>query len=114
MECTNLYCKPVCQKLFLGYTHRLVPVIVHKIFVSRIKHLECEVDYSDSCIAVSKNEWNSTSSLVCLIGMNKENFTFNHLLCTQEHKQLLEYFYMCLKCFCHSDSNHKNCMCLRP
>lgn len=39
--------------------------------------------------------------------MNKENCTFNHLHGTQEHKQLLEYFYMCLKCFCHSDSNHK-------
>jgi hypothetical protein len=61
MECTNFYYKPVCQKLFLGYTQRLVPLIVHEIFVSRIKHLDCEVDYSDSCSAVSKNECNSTS-----------------------------------------------------
>jgi len=61
MECTNLYCKPVCQKLFLGYTQRLVPLIVHEILVSRIKYLDCEVDYSDLCSAVSKNEWNSTS-----------------------------------------------------
>jgi hypothetical protein len=41
-------------------------------------------------------------SLVCLIGVNLENFTFNHLLGTQEHKRLLEYFYICMKCFCHS------------
>jgi hypothetical protein len=61
MECTNLYCHPVCQKLFVGYTQRLVPVIVHEIFVSSIKHLECEDDYSYLCSAVSKNEWNSTS-----------------------------------------------------
>lgn len=38
-----------------------MPLIVHEIFVSRIKHLDCEVDFSDSCSAVSKNEWNSTS-----------------------------------------------------
>jgi hypothetical protein len=77
----------------------------------RVKASRMWIDYSDSCSAESKNEWNFTSSPIWLIGMNRENFTFNHLLGTQEHKQLLEYFHVCLICFCHSDLNYKNCVC---